>query len=109
MLGRRLAEYGLEPKSASVDGQKAFVRMKRLISWVPFITEKGYIGLARQQSRVGDEVWIIGGCSVPLLLSPLTGSPGGFTVNGKIFLDGFMFGEAMSGEDPERPRYRALP
>jgi hypothetical protein len=100
ILGRQLAEYGLKPTSArNVDGQKTFMRMKRLISWEPFVTEKGYIGFAREQSRVGDEIWLIGGCSVPLLLSPQTGNTAYFKVNGEVFLDGFMFGETMRMED----------
>ncbi|KAH6655924.1 heterokaryon incompatibility protein-domain-containing protein [Truncatella angustata] len=97
ILGRRLAEYGLKPNSASDgNGQKAFIRMKRLMSWDPFITKGGYIGLAREQCRVGDEIWLIGGCSVPLILSPQTENPGYYRVNGEVFIDGFMFGEKAS-------------
>ncbi len=97
ILGRRLAGYGLEANSVdNGDGQKTLIRMKRLISWEPFVTERGYIGLAREHCRVGDEIWLVGGCSVPLLLSPQTGNVGDFRVNGEVFLDGFMFGEARN-------------
>jgi len=102
-LGRQLAEYGLKAMNVSnLHGTKTFMRIKRLMSWEPFVTEKGYIGLAREQSRVGDEIWLIGGCSVPLLLSPQTGHQASFRVKGEVFVDGFMFGELMrmEGFDP---------
>ncbi|KAL6819867.1 heterokaryon incompatibility domain-containing protein [Trichoderma camerunense] len=95
-LGRQLAEYEFKPKNATnLEGERVFMGMRRLTAWEPFITESSYIGLARGNSRVGDEIWLVGGCSVPLLLSPQTADPVGFKVNGEVFFDGFMFGEAM--------------
>ncbi|KAJ2986965.1 hypothetical protein NUW58_g4773 [Xylaria curta] len=75
---------------------KRFMRMKRLMSWEPLITVQGYMGFAREQAEAGDEIWIIGGCSVPILLCRTTDNPPRYTVKGEIFLDGFMFGEAES-------------
>ncbi|CAJ2505612.1 Uu.00g130060.m01.CDS01 [Anthostomella pinea] len=99
-LGKQLAECGLVTKEdAERSGQKTFVRMKRLLAWDPFVTEQGYIGLARKGSHIGDEIWIVGGCSVPLLLFPQTGNPAHYQVNGEVFLDGFMFDEAMETAD----------
>ena len=57
--------------------------MKRLISWEPFVTERGYTGLSREHCRVGDEIWLIGGCIEPVLLSSETGNAGDFGVNGE--------------------------
>lgn len=65
------------------------------MSWEPFVTKQGYIGLAREHCSVKDEIWIIGGCSVPILLSPKAESPSHYEVRGELFLDGFMFGEVM--------------
>ncbi|KAL6690602.1 heterokaryon incompatibility domain-containing protein [Trichoderma pleuroticola] len=99
-LGRQLAEYGLESKNATnLEGERVFMGMRRLTAWESFITESGYIDLARGNSRVGDEIWLVGGCSVPLLLSPRTGDPVNFEVNGEVFFDGFMFGEAMRKDE----------
>ncbi|KAL7955595.1 hypothetical protein V8C34DRAFT_316325 [Trichoderma compactum] len=84
-LGRRLAGYGLKPKNArNLEGERVFMGMRRLTAWEPFITESGYIGLARGNSRVGDEIWLVGG------------NPVSFEVNGEVFFDGFMFGEPMT-------------
>lgn len=84
---------------------KPFVAMKRLESWEPFITEEGYIGLAREGSCVGDEVWVIGGCRTPVLLSPREApvlEAFHYHVKGEVFLDGFMFGELLGGESGAR-------
>ncbi|KAF5533293.1 het-6OR heterokaryon incompatibility (het-6OR allele) [Fusarium mexicanum] len=91
-LCKRLETYGFKPKrSGTGPGQKAFIRMKRLVSWDPFITSKGYIGLGREGAAIGDEIRLIGGCSTPVLLSPSTEGPLRYEVKGEVFLDGFMF------------------
>ncbi|KAH7226808.1 hypothetical protein BKA60DRAFT_605075 [Fusarium oxysporum] len=91
-LCKRLEAYGFKPKSSGTGPeQKAFIRMKRLVSWDPFITFKGYMGLGREGAAIGDEIWLIGGCSTPVLLSPSTGGPLRYEVKGEVFLDGFMF------------------
>ncbi|KAI1131001.1 heterokaryon incompatibility protein-domain-containing protein [Nemania abortiva] len=101
ILGNQLEERGLEYQVSQRDGLKGFMRMKRLLSWQPFITERGYIGLAREQCGVGDEIWIISGCSVPVLLSPMTEDENNREVRGEVLLDGFMFGEIT--KDPDSP------
>ncbi|EMT66141.1 Heterokaryon incompatibility protein 6, OR allele [Fusarium odoratissimum] len=91
-LCKRLEAYGFKPKSSGTGPEhKAFIRMKRLVSWDPFITFKGYMGLGREGAAIGDEIWLIGGCSTPVLLSPSTGGPLRYEVKGEVFLDGFMF------------------
>ncbi|CAM1500659.1 Fc.00g098210.m01.CDS01 [Cosmosporella sp. VM-42] len=93
-LGRQLEEIGLGVGFKDEEGiAKSFMRMKRLLSWQPFVTEKGYIGLARDGSSAGDEIWIIAGSSVPIVLSPSVGDQRKKEVCGECFLDGFMFGE----------------
>ncbi|UNI13628.1 hypothetical protein JDV02_000353 [Purpureocillium takamizusanense] len=96
-LGERLASLGL--RSKLVEGcERSFVRMKRLLSWQPFTTEKGYIGLAREQCVAGDEIWVVAGCSVPLVLSSSSHDQGGkMEVKGEVFIDKIMFGETFAG------------
>ncbi|KAI0856857.1 heterokaryon incompatibility protein-domain-containing protein [Xylaria cubensis] len=96
-LGNRLEERGLKYEISQTHAPKGFIRMKRLQSWQPFITQKDYIGLAREKCSVGDELWIVGGCSVPIMLSPM--ARGGHEVRGEVILDGFMFGEIMNVPD----------
>ncbi|KAH6876399.1 heterokaryon incompatibility protein-domain-containing protein [Thelonectria olida] len=98
-LGRQLEELGLGSRLSDKDGsQRPFIRMKRLLSWQPFITEKGYIGLAREQCWAGDEIWVVAGCSVPIVLSRIDMNQNGkMEVKGECFIDGFMFGEISAG------------
>ncbi|KAI1378514.1 heterokaryon incompatibility protein-domain-containing protein [Hypoxylon crocopeplum] len=91
-LCKRLEAYGFKPKSnGRGPEQKTFIRMKRLASWDPFITVNGYMGLGRNGALIGDEIWLIGGCSTPVLLSSSVDSPSRYEVKGEVFLDGFMF------------------
>jgi hypothetical protein len=101
ILGNQLEERGLKYQASQKDGLKGFVRMKRLLSWQPFITKRGYIGLAREKCGVGDEIWIVSGCSVPVLLSPMAKNEHDREVRGEVLLDGFMFGEIT--KDPNSP------
>ncbi|KAI0550384.1 heterokaryon incompatibility protein-domain-containing protein [Xylaria curta] len=96
-LGKKLEERGLKYEISDTDVPKGFVRMKRLPSWQPFVTQEGYIGLAREMCGVGDEIWIVGGCSVPIVLSPRANDAR--EVRGEGLLDGFMFGEIMDVPD----------
>ncbi|KAK4071783.1 hypothetical protein Purlil1_13331 [Purpureocillium lilacinum] len=99
-LGEQLASLGLESKL--VGGcERSFMRMKRLLSWQPFTTERGYIGLAREQCMTGDEIWIVAGCSVPLVLS--SGQEGKMEVKGEAFIDKIMFGEMFVGSRENGP------
>ncbi|TPX08072.1 uncharacterized protein E0L32_010272 [Thyridium curvatum] len=64
------------------------------------LTEKGYMGWAPDniignddhQTRKGDLLCIIFGCSVPLVIRPWIG---GYEVVGEAYVDGFMDGEAL--------------
>lgn len=94
-LGQKLAEdfgFGRRGKHRQ-DVGRTFMRMKRLLSWQPFNSKGGLMGLAREKCSVGDEIWIIPGCSVPLILSPKKEDQGKREVRGECFLDGFMLGE----------------
>ncbi|KAH6973909.1 heterokaryon incompatibility protein-domain-containing protein [Ilyonectria destructans] len=105
-LGRQLEELGLGSSLTDKEAcKRSFIRMKRLLSWQPFVTKKGYIGLAREQCRAGDEIWVIAGCSVPIVLSPTDETQGGnMEVRGESFLDGFMFGEIFAGSTRDTPK-----
>ncbi|KAI1028495.1 hypothetical protein LB503_002587 [Fusarium chuoi] len=104
-LCERLETYGFKPKSSGTGpGQKAFIRMKRLVSWDPFITSKGYMGLGREGATIDDEIWLVGGCSTPVLLSPSTGSALQYEVKGEVFLDGFMFKGQLAGSSHQESK-----
>jgi hypothetical protein len=61
-------------------------------------TKKGFIGLAHAQSRVGDCICLLSGCTIPVILRRCEG---GFTIVGAGYVQGIMDGEAWE----ERQRY----
>lgn len=66
-----------------------YVEMQRHL----FVTEGGYVGAAPLGTQRGDEVWVLFGCSIPLLLRRSLG--GRYRVVGECYVHGFMYGEVM--------------
>ncbi|KAI1771762.1 HET-domain-containing protein [Hypoxylon cercidicola] len=64
-----------------------------------FRTEKGYIGLGSALAEVGDEIAVVKGAKVPLVLRA-TGSK--WTLQGDCFLKGIMQGEAYHEDECSR-------
>lgn len=61
-------------------------------------TENGYMGLVPEETQVGDEIWLLKGCRVPLVLrSRAIG--GGYELMGDSLIHGIMYGE---GYDEKR-------
>ncbi|KAK4220765.1 heterokaryon incompatibility protein-domain-containing protein [Podospora fimiseda] len=68
---------------------------------IPAVSEKGYFASAPPKSAVGDEVWILKGCRLPILLrsndEPEYG--GQYRLVGACYVHGIMNGEALKYED----------
>ncbi|KAK1752724.1 heterokaryon incompatibility protein-domain-containing protein [Echria macrotheca] len=62
-----------------------------------FVTERGYIGLAPWNAKVGDEVCVLKGAKTPFLLREKEG--GKHRLVGEAYVLGIMEGEAMQGDD----------
>ncbi|CAG8953817.1 hypothetical protein HYFRA_00006709 [Hymenoscyphus fraxineus] len=91
------AEAWIEPDMTFfVDSRSAFLR--KLSSSIPnrrfIITEKS-MGLAPEESRVGDLVCVLLGCSVPVILRPVKGSSGLYNFVGEAYVHGMMDGQAI--------------
>lgn len=63
-----------------------------------FVSSKGYIGLAPEDSRVGDSVCVVFGGTLPIVLRPEGDE---FVFLGECYFHGFMGGEATEREDLE--------
>ncbi|KAI0528453.1 heterokaryon incompatibility protein-domain-containing protein [Xylaria digitata] len=61
-------------------------------------TKTGYIGLAPVSAASGDEICVIVGCFVPMVLRPV--GEGQRVVVGSCYVEGFMDGEAVLGPLP---------
>jgi hypothetical protein len=70
-----------------------------------FVSERGYIGLLTTNAEPGDEIWVLSGCSIPLLLR--AGNGGRRTLVGECYVHGIMYGEAV--EDLESGQKEAAP
>ncbi|KAI0386940.1 HET-domain-containing protein [Hypomontagnella monticulosa] len=76
-----------------------------------FISEKGYLGLAPEDAQDGDEIWILNGGRVPLILRPIREAPveatqSDYTFVGDSYVHGIMDGEFVdaSMKKGEMPR-----
>ena len=62
-------------------------------------TREGHIGLAPQHAQSGDQICILLGCDLPMLLRPTSESQ--YQVVGPCYVHGLMNGEAFLGPIPE--------
>ncbi|KAL7808824.1 HET domain-containing protein [Trichoderma aethiopicum] len=71
-----------------------------------FVTNNGYIGLGPPNLRPCQELWIVGGCRVPVILNPLPKaseqeSDPSLTFHSECFVYGIMKGEAVEGREDQ--------
>ncbi|KAK7432972.1 hypothetical protein QQZ08_000443 [Neonectria magnoliae] len=73
-----------------------------------FVTESGRFGLGPCNTLEGQEVWIVGGSRVPVILSPLSdeGSNCDFSFAAECFVYGIMKGEVVEGRERLRKDIR---
>lgn len=57
------------------------------------VTREGHMGLAPAAARAGDEIFVVVGCTVPVVMRPT--EDGGYQVVGCCYLHGYMEGEAL--------------
>jgi hypothetical protein len=70
-----------------------------------FVTRKGYFGTGPHELKDGDEIYIVAGGNLPLVLRPVLNSkPNTFELIGDCYVHGIMYGEAVSDTPPERER-----
>jgi hypothetical protein len=64
---------------------------------LPFAIDNGRVAFGPMKAAVGDSVWIVAGCPVPLLLRR-SGDDLPYRIVGETYVHGIMTGEAVSGE-----------
>jgi hypothetical protein len=58
-------------------------------------TAGGYLGMVPKRAQAGDQIFVLLGCDVPLLLRPSPGDDGTYRLIGDCYVPGIMKGEAM--------------
>lgn len=71
--------------------------MGKSLGRLPFVTQKGHLGLSSEHIMLGDRVAIIAGSQVPFVLRPQ--DKGQFSVVSEAYVDGIMDGETVSTSD----------
>ncbi|EXF72947.1 hypothetical protein CFIO01_04653 [Colletotrichum fioriniae PJ7] len=71
-----------------------------------FISDTGLFGLARRDAQIGDQIWVVKGGRVPLILRPLPGpyrdtQEEDFTFVGDSYVHGIMEGELFEIDLPD--------
>jgi hypothetical protein len=80
------------PFSAMVE-----VSLRRRICW----TEMDFLGLVPREALIGDEIWLMSGGRVPVVLRPVIGRAGRELI-GDCYIHGAMYGEAFENEKCEQ-------
>jgi hypothetical protein len=97
-IGGERSGYRDEVKAAA--WQRYYLAMQCLYDFRPFLSKKGYIGLAPEFAAPGDTICVILGAIAPYVLRKI--SDGGFKLVGEAYVHGIMDGEAMDmGLDEE--------
>ncbi|KAK5083204.1 hypothetical protein LTR05_007088 [Lithohypha guttulata] len=60
-----------------------------------FVTASGRMGMGPSEIRVGDDLYVLRGCSSPLVLRRAANHSTGSQIQGEAYIHGFMFGEAF--------------
>jgi hypothetical protein len=63
-----------------------------------FTTFGGYVGACLGNVRAGDELFLLAGCSMPVLLKKSAAVSGAYELQCGVYIPGLMNGEALNGE-----------
>lgn len=75
---------------------------------VLFVTERGCLGMGPAVLEVGDEVWVLAGADVPLILRPSKSSGEEFILVGEAYIHGIMQGEVVLNVQEDEMRMVSL-
>ena len=73
-----------------------------------FTTFDGYIGTCLGNVRAGDELVLLAGCSMPVLLRKSAAVSGAYELQGGVYIPGLMNGEALNGEGRPEDYFRTI-
>lgn len=89
-------------KDPELDGMLKCLDKVRISGWRWLSTDRGYLGRTHPQTQKGDEIVIVQGCSVPMVLRPCGEH---YNVVCAAYVQGIMNGEALQGVTDDQMRY----
>jgi len=73
-----------------------------------FTTFGGYVGTCLGNVRPGDELYLLAGCSMPVLLKKSVAVSGAYELQGGVYVPGLMRGEALEGKDRPEDNFERI-
>jgi hypothetical protein len=99
--------HELNGRQLSGPGRQALMRLDEMLKCRDlFITNQGHLGVGLTSLEVGDEVWVLVGVRVPLILRPV--GEGQYRLVGEAYVHGIMHGEAIDKTAEESIRELTL-
>lgn len=87
---------------SELDGMLNCLAFVRLDGWRWLSTDRGYLGRTHPQTQKGDEIVIVQGCTVPMVLRPCGEH---YNVVCAAYVQGIMNGEALQGVADDQMQY----
>jgi hypothetical protein len=88
-----------DPELVAIVG---YIKQLKVEAWRWLSTDRGYLGRTHPQAQKGDEIVIIQGCTVPVVLRPCGRC---YSVVGAAYVQGIMNGEALRGLRDDQMQY----
>ncbi|KAG0587416.1 hypothetical protein KC19_2G162600 [Ceratodon purpureus] len=89
-------------KDPELGGMLETIERVKFDGWRWLSTDRGFLGRTHAQTQKGDEIVIVQGCSVPMVLRPCGEH---YNVVGAAYVQGIMNGEALQGVPDDEMRY----
>lgn len=93
-----LTEEYVDPSAGARYNDNSIVTFDKLGRHCFACTKKGRMALIPPLAQPGDRIFVLFGCTSPIVLRPNPQRPGYFQNNGEAYIHGFMFGEAIQDE-----------
>jgi hypothetical protein len=73
-----------------------------------FTTTNGYVGTCLCNIKAGEELFLLPGCSLPVLLKESDSVAGSYELRGGVYIPGLMGGEALEGQDSWEDKFETI-
>jgi hypothetical protein len=93
-----LQEQYAEPSAGAKYNDDSIILFDKLGRHSFACTKNGRMALVSALTQPGDRIFVLYGCTSPIVLRENLERPGYYQTNSEAYIDGYMFGEAVQGE-----------